>query len=109
MEIRLDDSNAKINLIMLEISAKTLVLDGITSEISGKSETLEKFMESYREFGNVLNKYQLALIKDIQSVSEIVSTWAEKDQILGGQIKGTETYTGMPEISNYKEYKEGKQ
>lgn len=107
MEIRLDGIAAKMYVEKMKEGLGGLLLGGTSSEISGKSEALEKFMESYGEFETVINKYELVLSKDIQSVLNIISTWMEKDQILSGQIKGTEKYTGLPEIPKYK-YKEVK-
>ncbi len=98
MEIRLDDFGAEVYVEMLKTNAGKLILDGTTTEIRGKSEALEKFLESYGDFVTVLNEYQLVLKKDIQSVSKIISTWVEKDKTLSGQIKGTEAFSGLPEI-----------
>ena len=67
------------------------------TDISGKSEALEKFLSSYESFANIVSAYEQILISDICNISEISNSWIEWDREQSNQLKESNTLLDLLE------------
>lgn len=68
-----------------------------TTDISGKSEALEKFLSSYESLANIVSAYEQILISDICNISEISNSWIERDREQSNQLKESNTLLDLLE------------
>lgn len=79
MEIKLDSLYVGMDVAVMRANAAALTMEGLTTEISGQSEALEKFVSVYGELSKTLSEYLAVLENDMQSVSEALDTIVRND------------------------------
>lgn len=97
MDILLKEPDAKAYVEVMRTNAWKLALVGTNTEISGQSEALEKFLNTYQNFQETLSAYRAVLANDIQSVSNAVDTLTEVDKAQSEQIESLGVFSGLLE------------
>ena len=87
----LDEIATESDIGKMYMDACGLSLEATTTDISGKSEALEKFLSSYESFANIVSAYEQILI------SEISNSWIERDREQSNQLKESNTLLDLLE------------
>lgn len=93
----LDEIATESDIGKMYMDACGLSLEATTTDISGKSEALEKFLSSYESFANIVRAYEQILISDICNISEISNSWIERDREQSNQLKESNTLLDLLE------------
>ena len=90
----LDEIATESDIGKMYMDACGLSLEATTTDISGKSEALEKFLSSYESFANIVSAYEQILISDICNIS---NSWIERDREQSNQLKESNTLLDLLE------------
>lgn len=93
----LDEIATESDIGKIYMDACGLSLEETTTDISGKSEALEKFLSSYESLANIVSAYEQILISDICNISEISNSWIERDREQSNQLKESNTLLDLLE------------
>lgn len=85
-EIKINKSDLKVRLGMLEKEKEGLVISDLETNITSTSEALDRFVSIYGEYKKVLESYLLLLSSDLQNITTSVKTIENVENSLSQDI-----------------------
>lgn len=85
-EIKINKSDLKVRLGLLEKEKDGLVISDLKTDITSKSEALDKFVNIYEEYKKALESYLLLLNTDLQNITTSVKAIEDVENSISQDI-----------------------